>query len=115
SVANDTSGLVPQRQKASDYDNPGPAPDLQNVSPSADTTVPSQQELDLLFGHLLERIFKKKAKNDQAKHEMEKTKSNRSQSQSKSKVNQIKKIQPEGLKLPNLKLCCKKTRAEIEN
>ncbi|GJV72650.1 retrovirus-related pol polyprotein from transposon TNT 1-94 [Tanacetum coccineum] len=37
-VANDTSGLVPQRQKASDYDNPDPAPELQNVSPSADTT-----------------------------------------------------------------------------
>ncbi|GJR76107.1 retrovirus-related pol polyprotein from transposon TNT 1-94 [Tanacetum coccineum] len=29
SVANDTSGLVPQRQKASDYDNPDPAPELQ--------------------------------------------------------------------------------------
>ncbi|GJR66128.1 retrovirus-related pol polyprotein from transposon TNT 1-94 [Tanacetum coccineum] len=29
SVANDTSGLVPQRQKASDYDNPNPAPELQ--------------------------------------------------------------------------------------
>ncbi|GKE83301.1 hypothetical protein Tco_1553301, partial [Tanacetum coccineum] len=28
SVANETSGLVPQRQKASDYDNPDPAPDL---------------------------------------------------------------------------------------
>ncbi|GJW12435.1 retrovirus-related pol polyprotein from transposon TNT 1-94 [Tanacetum coccineum] len=39
SVANDTSGLVPQRQKASDYDNLDPAPELQNVSPSADTTV----------------------------------------------------------------------------
>ncbi|GJX52206.1 retrovirus-related pol polyprotein from transposon TNT 1-94 [Tanacetum coccineum] len=38
SVANDTSGLVPQRQKASDYDNPDPAPELQNVFPSADTT-----------------------------------------------------------------------------
>ncbi|GJT59872.1 retrovirus-related pol polyprotein from transposon TNT 1-94 [Tanacetum coccineum] len=33
SVANNTSGLVPQRQKASDYDNPNPAPELQNVSP----------------------------------------------------------------------------------
>ncbi|GJW65666.1 retrovirus-related pol polyprotein from transposon TNT 1-94 [Tanacetum coccineum] len=44
SVANDTSGLVPQRQKASDYDNPDPAPELQNVFPSADTTVPSQQD-----------------------------------------------------------------------
>ncbi|GJV72981.1 retrovirus-related pol polyprotein from transposon TNT 1-94 [Tanacetum coccineum] len=30
SVANDTSGLVPQRQKALDYDNPDPAPELQN-------------------------------------------------------------------------------------
>ncbi|GJS45571.1 retrovirus-related pol polyprotein from transposon TNT 1-94 [Tanacetum coccineum] len=49
SVANDTSGLVLQRQKASDYDNSDPVPQLQNVSPSADTTVPSQQELDLLF------------------------------------------------------------------
>ncbi|GKE98893.1 hypothetical protein Tco_0022244 [Tanacetum coccineum] len=42
SVDNDTSGLVPQRQMASDYDNSGPAPQLQNGSPSADTTVPSQ-------------------------------------------------------------------------
>ncbi|GJR91937.1 hypothetical protein Tco_0215948 [Tanacetum coccineum] len=39
SIANDTSGLVPQRQKASDYDNSGPVPQLQNVSSSADTTV----------------------------------------------------------------------------
>ncbi|GKG08325.1 hypothetical protein Tco_0334157, partial [Tanacetum coccineum] len=38
SVANNTSGLVSQRQKASDYDNPDPAPELQNVSHSADTT-----------------------------------------------------------------------------
>ncbi|GJS64976.1 retrovirus-related pol polyprotein from transposon TNT 1-94 [Tanacetum coccineum] len=50
-------GLVPQRQKASDYDNPDPAPELQNVSPSADTTVPSQQELDLLFGPLYDEFF----------------------------------------------------------
>ncbi|GJU50505.1 retrovirus-related pol polyprotein from transposon TNT 1-94 [Tanacetum coccineum] len=57
SVANDTSGLVPQRQKASDYDNPDPDPQLQNVSPSADTTVPSQQELDLLFGPLYDEFF----------------------------------------------------------
>nr|GEW77567.1 reverse transcriptase domain-containing protein [Tanacetum cinerariifolium] len=35
SVANDTSGLVPQRQKASDYDNSNPVPQLQNVSSSA--------------------------------------------------------------------------------
>ncbi|GJT11450.1 retrovirus-related pol polyprotein from transposon TNT 1-94 [Tanacetum coccineum] len=56
-VANDTSGLVPQRQKASDYDNPDPAPKLQNFSPSADTTVPSQQKLDLLFGPLYDKFF----------------------------------------------------------
>ncbi|GJX69641.1 hypothetical protein Tco_0305368, partial [Tanacetum coccineum] len=49
--------LVPQRQKASDYDNPDPAPELQNVFPSADTTVPSQQELDLLFGPLYDEFF----------------------------------------------------------
>ncbi|GKA01085.1 integrase, catalytic region, zinc finger, CCHC-type containing protein [Tanacetum coccineum] len=56
-VANDTSGLVPQRQKASDYDNSGHVPQLQNVSPSADTTAPSQQELDLLFGPLYDEFF----------------------------------------------------------
>ncbi|GKG06990.1 hypothetical protein Tco_0329959, partial [Tanacetum coccineum] len=57
SVANDTSGLVPQRQTASDYDNPDPAPELQNVFPSENTTVPSQQELDLLFGPLYDEFF----------------------------------------------------------
>ncbi|GJR42457.1 hypothetical protein Tco_1310560 [Tanacetum coccineum] len=43
--------------EASDYDNSGPIPQLQNVSPSADTTVPSQQELDLLFGPLYDEFF----------------------------------------------------------
>nr|GEV36598.1 retrovirus-related Pol polyprotein from transposon TNT 1-94 [Tanacetum cinerariifolium] len=57
SVANDTSGLVPQRQKASDYDNSDPVPQLQNVSSSADAHVPSQQELDLLFGPLYDEFF----------------------------------------------------------
>nr|GEU64451.1 hypothetical protein [Tanacetum cinerariifolium] len=52
SVANDTSGLVPQRKKTSDYDNSDPVPQLQNVSSSADVHVPSQQKLDLLFGPL---------------------------------------------------------------
>ncbi|GJW24958.1 putative reverse transcriptase domain-containing protein [Tanacetum coccineum] len=56
-VDNNTSGLVLQRQKASDYDNSGPAPQLQNVSPSADTTALSQQELDLLFGPLYDEFF----------------------------------------------------------
>nr|GEU38984.1 Gag-Pol polyprotein [Tanacetum cinerariifolium] len=57
SVANDTLGLVSQQQKASDYNNSGPVPKLQNVSPSTDTTVPSQQELDLLFGLLYDEFF----------------------------------------------------------
>ncbi|GJT56959.1 retrovirus-related pol polyprotein from transposon TNT 1-94 [Tanacetum coccineum] len=38
SIASNTSDLVLQRQKASDYDNSRLAPQLQNVSPSADTT-----------------------------------------------------------------------------
>nr|GEW43927.1 retrovirus-related Pol polyprotein from transposon TNT 1-94 [Tanacetum cinerariifolium] len=57
SVANDTSGIVPQRQKASDYDNSVPVPELQNVSPSADTIVPLQKELDLLFGPLYDEFL----------------------------------------------------------
>nr|GFA07703.1 Gag-Pol polyprotein [Tanacetum cinerariifolium] len=57
SVANDTLGLVSQRQKASDYDHYDPVPQLQNVSPLADTSVPSQQELDLLFGPLYDEFF----------------------------------------------------------
>ncbi|GKA97151.1 retrovirus-related pol polyprotein from transposon TNT 1-94, partial [Tanacetum coccineum] len=57
SIDNDTLGLVPQRQKASDYDNSDPEPQLQNVSPSADTTVPLQQQLNLLFGPLYDEFF----------------------------------------------------------
>ncbi|GJU63109.1 retrovirus-related pol polyprotein from transposon TNT 1-94 [Tanacetum coccineum] len=57
SVANDTSGLVPQRQKTLDYDNSDPVPQLEHVSPSADTTTPSQQELDLLFGPMYDEFF----------------------------------------------------------
>nr|GEX93111.1 integrase, catalytic region, zinc finger, CCHC-type, peptidase aspartic, catalytic [Tanacetum cinerariifolium] len=56
-IDNNTSGLVPQQQKALDYDNSGPVPPLQNVSPSADTSAPSQQELDLLFGPLYDEFF----------------------------------------------------------
>nr|GEW25494.1 hypothetical protein [Tanacetum cinerariifolium] len=36
SVANNTSGLVPQRKKALDYDNPDPVPQRQDFSSSAD-------------------------------------------------------------------------------
>nr|GEX45007.1 retrovirus-related Pol polyprotein from transposon TNT 1-94 [Tanacetum cinerariifolium] len=66
SVANDTSCLIPQRQKALDYDNSDHAldydnsdhvPQLHNVSSSADAHVPSQQELDLLFGPLYDEFF----------------------------------------------------------
>nr|GEW04467.1 hypothetical protein [Tanacetum cinerariifolium] len=51
------NGLVPQRQKASDYDNSNPVPLLQNVSSFANAHVPSQQELDLLFGPLYDEFF----------------------------------------------------------
>nr|GFB50176.1 Gag-Pol polyprotein [Tanacetum cinerariifolium] len=57
SVANNTSGLVPERHKASDYDNPDPVPQRQDVYSSADADVPSQQELDMLFGPLYDEFF----------------------------------------------------------
>ncbi|GJU08110.1 retrovirus-related pol polyprotein from transposon TNT 1-94 [Tanacetum coccineum] len=57
SVDNNTSGLVPQRQKASDYDYSGLAAQLQNVFPTADTLASSQQELDVLFGPLYDEFF----------------------------------------------------------
>nr|GEU51920.1 retrovirus-related Pol polyprotein from transposon TNT 1-94 [Tanacetum cinerariifolium] len=57
SVANNTSGLVPQRQKVLDYDNPNPVPQRQDVFSSADVDVPSQQELNLLFGPLYGEFF----------------------------------------------------------
>nr|GEZ20526.1 hypothetical protein [Tanacetum cinerariifolium] len=57
SVANDTSGLVPQRQKASDYDKSDPVPQRQDVSSLSDANVASQQELDLLFGPFYDEFF----------------------------------------------------------
>nr|GEY58562.1 retrovirus-related Pol polyprotein from transposon TNT 1-94 [Tanacetum cinerariifolium] len=57
SVANNTSGLVLQRKKASDYDKPDPVPQRQDVSSSVDEHVPSQQELDILFGPLYDEFF----------------------------------------------------------
>nr|GEU95002.1 Gag-Pol polyprotein [Tanacetum cinerariifolium] len=42
---------------ASDYENSNPIPQLQNVSSLADAHVPSQQELDLLFGPLYDEFF----------------------------------------------------------
>ncbi|GKA27700.1 hypothetical protein Tco_0713868 [Tanacetum coccineum] len=58
----------------------------------------------------LERIFKKKAKNKQSR-----ARNGKDKVKSKSKVNQVKKIQLKGPKLPSLKMCYKKTRAEIGN
>nr|GEX38409.1 retrovirus-related Pol polyprotein from transposon TNT 1-94 [Tanacetum cinerariifolium] len=43
--------------KASDYDNPNPVPQRQDVYSSVDANVPSQQELDLLFGPLYDEFF----------------------------------------------------------
>nr|GEX84715.1 retrovirus-related Pol polyprotein from transposon TNT 1-94 [Tanacetum cinerariifolium] len=57
SVANNTSGLIPQLQKASDYDNPDPVPQRQDVYSSTDADVPSQQELDILLGPLYDEFF----------------------------------------------------------
>nr|GEV48673.1 hypothetical protein [Tanacetum cinerariifolium] len=58
SVANNTLGLVPQRQKALDYDNPDLIPQRQDVFSLADANVPSQQDLDLFFGPLYDEFFK---------------------------------------------------------
>nr|GEV30002.1 retrovirus-related Pol polyprotein from transposon TNT 1-94 [Tanacetum cinerariifolium] len=43
--------------EASDYDNPDPVSQRQDVSSSTDVQVPSQQELDLLFGPLYDEFF----------------------------------------------------------
>ncbi|GJX64532.1 retrovirus-related pol polyprotein from transposon TNT 1-94 [Tanacetum coccineum] len=56
-VANDTSGLVPQQQKRQIMTTLASSPQLEHVSPSADTTAPLQQELDLLFGPLYDEFF----------------------------------------------------------
>nr|GEX69811.1 uncharacterized mitochondrial protein AtMg00810-like [Tanacetum cinerariifolium] len=55
--SSDTKCLVPQRQKASDYENSDPVSQRQDVYSSADADVPSQQELDLLFGSLYDEFF----------------------------------------------------------
>nr|GEU93825.1 retrotransposon protein, putative, Ty1-copia subclass [Tanacetum cinerariifolium]GEV00578.1 retrotransposon protein, putative, Ty1-copia subclass [Tanacetum cinerariifolium] len=51
------SSISNNKKSALYYNNSDPVPQLQNVSPSADTTVPSQQELDLLFGPLFDEFF----------------------------------------------------------
>ncbi|GKD99095.1 hypothetical protein Tco_1382992, partial [Tanacetum coccineum] len=57
SVENVASGLVPQGQKASDYDNSDPVPPRQNVVPTAEKTDSSQQGLEFLFSPLLEDYY----------------------------------------------------------
>ncbi|GJR99287.1 hypothetical protein Tco_0315796 [Tanacetum coccineum] len=52
-----SAGLVPQRQKASDYDNSDPVPPRQNVIPTAEKTDSSQQGLEFLFSPLLEEYY----------------------------------------------------------
>nr|GEZ29836.1 hypothetical protein [Tanacetum cinerariifolium] len=42
---------------ASDYDNPDPVPQRQDVYSSADADVPSQHKLDMLFGPLYDEFF----------------------------------------------------------
>ncbi|GJU74353.1 hypothetical protein Tco_1265758 [Tanacetum coccineum] len=57
SVENVSLGLVPQGQKASDYDNSDPVPPRQNVVPIAEKTDSSQQGLEFLFSPLLEEYY----------------------------------------------------------
>ncbi|GJZ01127.1 retrovirus-related pol polyprotein from transposon TNT 1-94 [Tanacetum coccineum] len=57
SVENVSSGLVPQGQKASDYDNSDPEPPRQNVVPSAEKPDSSHQGLEFLFNPLLEEYY----------------------------------------------------------
>ncbi|GKA33168.1 hypothetical protein Tco_0719535 [Tanacetum coccineum] len=51
------SCLVPQGQKASDYDNSDPVPPRQNVVPTAEKTDSSHQELEFLFSPLIEEYY----------------------------------------------------------
>ncbi|GKA67107.1 hypothetical protein Tco_0766915 [Tanacetum coccineum] len=57
SVENVSSGLVPQGQKASDYDNSDPVPPRQNVVPTAEKPDSSHQGLEFLFSPLLEEYY----------------------------------------------------------
>ncbi|GJU72148.1 hypothetical protein Tco_1263553 [Tanacetum coccineum] len=57
SVENISLGLVPQGQKASDYNNSDPVPPRQNVVPTTEKTDSSQQGLEFLFSPLLEEYY----------------------------------------------------------
>ncbi|GJV20240.1 hypothetical protein Tco_1369260 [Tanacetum coccineum] len=85
------------------------------IKSSVENLVPIPSESE---GNWYERIFKKKAKNkqSQARDGKDQVKSKpksvkvRKSTQTKSKVNQMKKIQLKGPKLPNLKLYYKSKR-----
>ncbi|GKG18227.1 hypothetical protein Tco_0372525, partial [Tanacetum coccineum] len=57
SVENVSSCLVPQGQKALDYENSDPVPPRQNVVPTTEKTDSSQQRLEFLFSPLLEEYY----------------------------------------------------------
>ncbi|GJY42550.1 retrovirus-related pol polyprotein from transposon TNT 1-94, partial [Tanacetum coccineum] len=56
-MMSDHNSLVPQGQKASDYDNSDPMPPRQNVVPTVEKTDSSQQGLEFLFSPLLEEYY----------------------------------------------------------
>ncbi|GJV91160.1 retrovirus-related pol polyprotein from transposon TNT 1-94 [Tanacetum coccineum] len=56
-MMSDHNSLVPQGQKASDYDNSDPVPPRQNVVPTAKKTDSSQQGLEFLFSPLHEEYY----------------------------------------------------------
>nr|GEU33464.1 integrase, catalytic region, zinc finger, CCHC-type, peptidase aspartic, catalytic [Tanacetum cinerariifolium] len=56
-TAMNSQASFPNDKKASDYDNPDPVPQRQDVYSSADADVPSQQDLDLLFDPLYDEFF----------------------------------------------------------
>nr|GEY06839.1 retrovirus-related Pol polyprotein from transposon TNT 1-94 [Tanacetum cinerariifolium] len=67
SVANNTSGLVPQRQKASDYDNPNPVPQQQDVSSSVDADV---SEYRWTKDHPLEQVHRNPSRPVQTRRQL---------------------------------------------
>ncbi|GJS30617.1 putative reverse transcriptase domain-containing protein [Tanacetum coccineum] len=56
-ILHSAKGDIRISQQRQDYDNPDPAPELQNVSPSTDTTVQSQQEFGLIFLVFYDEFF----------------------------------------------------------
>ncbi|GJU57238.1 hypothetical protein Tco_1235004 [Tanacetum coccineum] len=67
-----SSNLAPQRQQTSDYDNSGPAPQLQEVVPPPNETDTSLQDLELLLRPMYEEYFNEGNKDILKKHEIDK-------------------------------------------